>query len=51
MRTVKTSDNTTYFFDTEEQLETIKKNCADNSVKLFDENGQEILIQVKKTKE
>jgi hypothetical protein len=49
MRTLKTSDNTIYKIETDEQLESIKKSCADNGVKLF-ENDKEIELK-KKTKE
>lgn len=49
MRTLTTSDNVTYNIreDNKEAFESIKKNCSDNGVKLF-ENGVE--IELKKPK-
>lgn len=49
MRTLTTSDNTVYKIETEEQLESIKKSCLDNGVKLF-ENGKEIELKEKTKK-
>lgn len=50
MRTLTTSDNNVYKIETDEQFEAIKKQCAANGVKLF-EDGREIKLTKEKIKE